>query len=263
MKRSDHRSSGSVLLAASLLLGCIASCTSPSRSSVILRTENGEVYGLSTESGILALGDAVGTAEQVEFRYHIGNGFFDDTANVERRGAELVVLRPASSRPNQARLAAYPARPGDKLWIEVPDGHGDSDLLVVQLFEQGRRGNLLVTEAGVPIESQARDMAGAGLFVKREGFLQLAGILNGIYTEEGRALGFIGVDRIAQVLPAGDPYFERRAFPRRADFEYGMPRFLDGERVIASGHTDPSLEAAEAPDAPPPDADPPVPGDDS
>jgi hypothetical protein len=154
---------------------------------------------------------------------------------VTRRDETLSVLTPYSSAPNQARLAASAAGLDDDLYIEAPHVHADPELIPVTLLGDGTLGDLIRVKDGRRLEDLARIYAGAGVFADREGFLQLVGILNGVFVAEAQALGFIGVGQIARVLSHDDPYFQRRALPRRADFEYGMPRQMEGEAVIASG----------------------------
>ena len=80
--------------------------------------------------------------------------------------------------------------------------------------------------------------------------MELVGVLNGVVCEELHAVAFIGLDEIADVLPRESNYFLRRVQPRRADFEYGIPRDFAGEKPFASDA--PRPETAPPPPAPKP-----------
>jgi hypothetical protein len=245
--------------AAAILLLAACRGPAPTESTVTLRTPAGAVFAVSTEGGLLAMSDVVGDSDQVPFRYYIGNGMFDDVANVVSRGKVFTILKPYSSRLNEARFARSPARPGEELFIESEGYQDVAILLPVDLYEEGRRGNLLVLHeeglleiygkrmaqqgdatpdlpAGVAdLDAFARRHAGSGVFVWRDEFMQMVGILNGVYCTSPPALAFVGIDEIAQVMPEPFQYFERQTLPKRADFEYGIPRDFEGERANASG----------------------------
>ncbi len=90
----------------------------------------------------------------------------------------------------------------------------------------------------MPKDGRAADLvtscAGAGVYAWRNGEMELVGVLNGVWCEELEALAFIGLDEIADVLPKESSFFARRALPKRADFEYGIPRDFAGEKAYAS-----------------------------
>jgi hypothetical protein len=211
----------------------------PPEALVDFRTQYGTVYGLSTERGILLLAEVLPEEqEELAFRYHIGNGFFDDIATVQQRGEVLSVLQPQSSRPNEVRFAGDPAHAEDELYFEVRDEDGDPDLLEALLLDAGKYGDLVVIDEEDSLEDRARQLTGAGLYAWRDGHMQLVGIGNGLYSVSPPALAFIGVHEMAYTFPAETTtYFDREARPRRADFEYGIPRDLAGERVFTSGMT--------------------------
>ena len=229
-----------------------AGCRGPAsiESTVEFQTGRGVVRGVSTEDGILALVETVFSTGELGFRYRAGNGFFDDVAKLERRNDTLAVLTPKSSRLNLARFAVYPAAKDERLFIEVrTSDHGD--LLACHLYEGGRQGDLLeLDEAGSEFDDIVRQYAGAGVFAWRDDTMQLVGVLNGVWCESPRALAFVGLDEIATLLPASSDYFSRKVLPRRADFEYGIPRSFEGERP----------ESADVPPAREPPADAAKPG---
>jgi hypothetical protein len=223
-----------------LALLTAVSCRGPAPigANVEFSTERGIVRGVSTEDGILALTDVVPPAGELRFRSRAGNGFFDDLAALERRGDALAVLRPRSSRPSQARFAAYPAGLDDRLFLEVL-GEDGPELLECRLLFGGARGDLLVPDeedlaAPAGVADLARRYAGSGVLVWRDETMELVGVLNGVYSEAPAALAFIGLDEMSTLLPAESSYFTRRAQVRRADFEYGTPRDFEGEKAPAS-----------------------------
>ena len=216
----------------------LAACHGPApvEANVEFQTERGVVRGVSTEAGILALVDVLPESGEISFRCRIGNSFFDDVADLVRRGDALALLSPRSSRPPLARFAAYPAALDDTLYVEVRTVspiEDVPDLLRAHLLEEGRRGDLLVLDEALSVDIAHR-YAGAGVFAFRDGSMELVGILNGVYLESPRALAFVGLDEMATLIPAESSYFERRPTVRRADFEYGVPRDFAGERSHAS-----------------------------
>ncbi len=242
---------GALLLAGPLLAS--AACRGPAsiESTVEFQTERGVVRGVSTEDGIFALVETVPSTGELSFRYRAGNGFFDDLARLERRNDVLALLAPQSSKLNLARLATYPAAKDERLYIEVRTAN-HSDLLACHLHDGGRQGDLLILdEQVVSFDEVVRHYAGCGVFAWRTGTMQLVGVLNGVWCEEPRALAFIGIDEMSTLLPASSDYFARKRLPRRADFEYGIPRSFDAERP-ESADTPPA--PTPAPSAAPPSA---------
>jgi hypothetical protein len=215
-------------------IALLAACRGPApiEATIDFQTERGIVRGVSTEDGLLALRDVVPESTPMQFRYRVGNGFFDDRARLVRQNDVLALLAPESSRPHLARCAGFPAARDDRLFIEVRDEEGP-ELLECRLLDEGRLGDLLVLDEG-ELEEVAHRFAGAGLFAWREGTMQLVGVLNGVYCEEPEALAFIGLDEMATLLPETSNYFVRRALPHRADFELGIPRDFEGERTRVS-----------------------------
>lgn len=246
------------LLAHRLLPGCVAllaaACQVPApiEANVEFQTERGIVRGVSTEDGLFALRELLPPSGELSFRYRTGNGFFDDRARLVRQSDLLALLEPLSSRPHQARFAIYPAAYDDRLFIEVRTADA-ADLLSCHLLDEGRRGDLVVLDEG-ELADVAQRYCGAGLFAWREGMLQLVGVLNGVYAEEPEALAFIGLDELATLLPATSNFFERRAQPYRADFEYGTPRDFEGEQPAVSDPP-PLGEESPAPASDPPRSD--------
>jgi len=239
-------------LAALLLLPTACHAPASIESTVEFETARGIVRGVATEDGVFALAEIVPVTGEVSFRCRTGNGFYDDVATLVRRNETLAVLTPKSSHLNLARFATHPAARDDRLFVEVR--HEDrADLLACHLLEEGQRGDLLVLDER---QHEFADIvvryAGAGVFVWREKTMQLVGMLNGVYCEDPKALAFVGLDEMATLLPATSDYFVRRELPRRADFEFGVPRSFAGERPAASGLT----PAGEAPPAATPPAPP-------
>src|SRR5262245_35123019 len=247
---------GALLLAGPLLAA--AACRGPAsiESTVEFQTERGVVRGVSTEDGVFALVETVPATGEVSFRCRTGNGFFDDVARLERRNDTLALLTPKSSRLNLARFAAYPAAKDERLYIETRTAN-HTDLLACHLYDGGRQGDLLILdEQTVAFDDIVRHYAGAGVFTWRSGTMQLVGILNGVWCDEPHALAFVGLDEIATLLPASSDYFARKVLPRRADFEYGIPRSFDAERPesadSAPARAPPAEAAKPGTPAPPP-----------
>lgn len=228
-----------------LPLALASACRGPRsvESSVEFQTERGVVRGVSTEDGVFALAETVPATGEVSFRYRVGNGLFDDVATLERKNDTLAVLSPKTSRPNMARFAAYPAARDESLFIEVRTAD-HTDLIRCHLLDDGHRGDLLeLDERRTEFDELIRHYVGVGVFAWRNSEMELVGILNGVYSADPRALAFIGIDEIATLLPATSNYFVRKVLPRRADFEYGVPRSFEGEKPAAS-------DLAPAPEAP-------------
>lgn len=242
------RLSPKLALAAAALVAAACHGPAPTISSVEFQTERGIVRGVSTEDGILALVDVVPSTGELSFRYHTGNGFFDDVARLDRKNDALAVMQPVTSRPSLARFGAYPAARDDTLYIEVNEGR-KPELVEFELFEGGQHGDLLVLKkkGGDPL-AIAQIYAGTGVYAWRNEEMELVGVLNGVVCEEMNAIAFIGLDEIADVLPRESNYFLRRVQPRRADFEYGIPRDFAGEKPFASDAPRPETP----PPAPPP-----------
>ncbi|MSR45495.1 MAG: hypothetical protein EXS13_00225 [Planctomycetes bacterium] len=219
---------------------------SPIEANVELATPRGMVRAVATEDGIVALRELIPEdGSMIQFRGRRQDGFYDDQARLLRRSDELALLAPVSSRPNLARLAAYPASFDDRLFIEVRTGD-HADLLECSLYDLGRRGDLLALEEG-ELRDLAQRYSGAGVFALREGMLQLVGVLNGVYCEQPELLAFVGLDELSMLLPETSDYFRRRALPRRSDFEFGIPRDFAGERPAAADAANDDPDAKVAP----------------
>jgi hypothetical protein len=231
-----RRSRIGALLISTVALLASAACRGPEsiESTVEFQTEHGVVRGVSTEDGVFTLVEAVPVTGEVGFRCRTGHGFFDDVALLVRRNDSLAVLAPKSSRPNLARFAGYPAGRDERLYLEVRTAdHGD--LLACHLHDGGRMGDLLVLDEGtIEFDDVVRQYAGTGVFAWRDGTMQLVGILNGVWCDDPHALAFVGLDEMSTLLPASSEYFARKVLPRRADFEYGVPRSFEGERPEAA-----------------------------
>jgi len=240
-----------------------AACHGPAgprsiQSTVEFQTERGIVRGVSTEEGIYALAEIVPPTGEISFRFRAGNNFFDDVATLQRQNDSIALFAARSSRPNQARFAAYPAARDEKMFLEVrTDGH--TDILACHLLDDGIRGDFIaLDEKRLELADLAHRFAGAPVFAWRDGAMQLVGMLNGVYCEEPRALAFIGLDEMATLMPVESSFFTRRILPHRADFEYGTPRDFEGETTPVS---DPSTAIEHDAPAEPPPPPPPTPID--
>ncbi|MBM4015042.1 MAG: hypothetical protein FJ293_08770 [Planctomycetes bacterium] len=238
MNRPANRSSaaalrrhGGALLGALLCAACRA--PTPVEANVEIATPRGIVRAVHTEDGIVALKELLppdGTT--LTFRGRRNAGFFDDEARLLRASDEVALLAPVSSRPSAARFGRYPAAAGERLFVEVRTGD-HADLLECHLLDQGARGDLLTLHEGELLDVAQR-YCGAGVFAWRGGMLELVGMLNGVVSTAPPALAFIGLDELTVLLPETADYFRRRALPRRADFEFGIPRDFIGEQPAAA-----------------------------
>jgi len=219
-----------------LPLALAAACRGPEsiESTVEFQTERGVVRAVSTEDGLFALVETVPATGEVTFRYRVGNGLFDDIATLERKNDALAVLSPKTSRPNMARFAAFPAARGESLFLEVRTGD-HSDLIRCHLLDDGRRGDLLeLDERILEFDDIIHHYVGVGVFAFRNGSMELVGILNSVYSADPPTLAFIKLNEMATLLLATSNYFTRKVQPKRADFEFGVPRSFEGERPAAS-----------------------------
>ncbi len=248
-----HRPSALLL---TLLLAACGSLPVPQETLVEFQTEAGLRYGTSTEGGLLVLSELLDEKEQVPFRYRVGNGFFDDVATVVTRGDHLSVLSPVSSQLNQARFARSPVLPDEPVLLESRSEEGEPEFIPLRLYRGGAFGDLLIDEEEDRTAAElAAAHSGAGVFVERDGFLQLVGIVNGVYVPAHNSLAFISADALSDVLPNAATFLERIALPMRADFEYGVPREFQGERPHASGVQVSNQADSEADSTPPPALD--------
>jgi hypothetical protein len=218
---------------AAALLAVACTAPTPIEANVEIATARGVVRAVHTEDGIVALKELVppdGTT--ITFRGRHDAGIFDDEALLLRATDEVALLAPISSRPNAARFGRYPAAAGERLFVEVRTGD-HPDLLECRLLDDGARGDLIALVEGEMLDVATR-YCGAGVFAWREGTLELVGMLNGVVTLEPAALAFIGLDEMTVLLPGTSNYFQRRALPRRADFEFGIPRDFAGEKPAAA-----------------------------
>jgi len=220
------------LLAACLLLA--AGCATPPSSHFVrlwpLGRSGEPIVGLSTEDGILVLAVPhydVGDVFSMQFPY--GNSGLFDYGTLDHLNDDLAVIRPIYARLLEGRLATEPLRPHETLYLALRDEQDQQVMTIVDLWKDGRYGDYIVLPGEDEPQARARDLAGSGLYVQRDGRWQIIGMMAGITARldedaaQDAGMGFIGLVELVRVLPDRIDYFERDIKPLRPDFEFGVP----------------------------------------
>lgn len=244
-----------VLLALALAAGC---ATPPPQHFTRLWPEGGTgtpIVGTSTEDGVVLLARpewSVGDLVEIQFPY--GNSLVVDKGRVDRLNDTLAVVRPLTARLREGRFAAELPLPEEPLYVALRDGLDEPLLAEGLVWREGTYGDwLLLPETDA--EQVARDYAGTGVYVQRSGRWELVGLLAGLLAHDEsdprdeQALGFVGLDELARILPDRLDYFTRDIQPLRPDFEFGVP-LQPGDIVIE----DPAAAGAPPAEAAPPPA---------
>ncbi len=218
------------------LLVAPLACRAPRHPQSLIRfeTARGVELGFSSEYGIFALAETFAGETELPFLYEIGNGSFEDVASVQIDGELLKMARARSSRPSEVRLAERPAQSAETLFLEIRPAPKEPQLIEGRLYNSGQSGDLLEI-FDQDVEEIARRWRGAPVHVLRNGHYQVIGMLNGLYCRRPDLLTFIGLDELYLMTPQATTYLDRRALPRRADFEYGIPRDIDHEISYGAG----------------------------
>lgn len=233
-----------------LLLAVLAACSAPPSHMTRLwpAGETGEpLLGLSTEAGVLLLADPrhrVGDLFDIQFP--VGNSVVREWGRLDRMNDDLAVVVPLTARLLEGRLASSVPAPHEQLYLALRDDRDDPRMVPVRRWRGGEYGNLI--EAPGDPEALLSRWAGAGLYVKRDGRWEIAGMLGGLLgTVDGEArpgVGFVGLLEIARIFPYRDDYHEQDVRPLRPDIEYGVP-LQPGDIVL------PPASAGSQPPAPP------------
>jgi len=217
------------LVAALLLLGIGAGCTSPPSHLTRLWPggRTGEpLLGLSTEFGIVLLTEPhyrVGDVFEVHFPF--GNSVVRDWARIDRINDTLSIAVPITANVLEGRIATELPRPEEPVYLAMRDEDDEPVMEAVEPWRGGRHGDYVVVP-GHDAEDVAEEYAGAGLYVLRRDRWQIVGILAGITARDDRddaGLGYIGLLDMAMILPDPIDYFEHDIPALRPDFEFGVP----------------------------------------
>jgi len=217
-----------VTLSAALLL--LAACSStPSHMTRLWpygRTGD-PLLGLAVRDAVLVLArPTFRVDDRFEIQFPVGNSTVTDVGYIARVNNDLAVVRPFTARLAPARLAETLPADHEQLYLALRDERDKPLLVEVERWESGVHGDYIVLD-GYDAAEVARDWAGVGLYIKRNGRWRVVGMLAGITSEipgSGElALGYIGLLEIARILPDEQNYFDRDDRPLRPDFEHGVP----------------------------------------
>lgn len=196
--------------------------------------------------------------DRFEIQFPVGNSTVTDVGYVVRVNNDLAVVRPFTARLAPARLAETLPADHEQLYLALRDEHDEPVLEEVERWQGGIHGDYIVLDGrdAAEVAEIAREWAGAGLYVQRNGRWRAVGLLAGITVEmpgSGElALGYIGLLEIARILPDEQDYFERDERPLRPDFEHGVP-LQPGDLNLPP---DPNAPGAAPPLEPAPEAEP-------
>jgi hypothetical protein len=213
-----------------LLLACLAACsTTPSHLTRLWPAgqSGAPTLGLSTEGGVVMLADpAYRVGDLFDIQFPVGNSFVREWGRLDRLNEDLAVVVPLTARLLRGRLATSLPKDDEPLYLALRDADDEPDMLEVERWHGGQRGSFIVVP-GRDAERLARDYAGAGLYVERDGRWEIAGMLAGLVArDEGSdqlALGYVDLLEMARVLPVDVDYFEQDVTPLRPDIEFGVP----------------------------------------
>jgi hypothetical protein len=188
------------------------------------------ILGLSTEDGILILaehGQAVG--DRFRLQFPVGNSVVQDWAVMDRRNDDLAIVRPITSRLHEGRFATVVPAASEVFYLALRDDDDKPVMVEVDRWHNGMNGAFLAPIDNEP-ERMAREWAGTGLYVERDGRWEIVGILAGITArmlngslEGDVGMGYLDLAEISRLLPDQIDYFEHPILPPRPDFEFGVP----------------------------------------
>lgn len=222
-----------------LTLLCAVGCHTPTPNDLVLLEIPGQSrFALSTEDGILALAgdELVGEIPAVQFWK--GREIRDDLERIQQT-QDLVLFKPKTARMTNSTFAAEDIHPDEMVYIQVINDDFERLPFVreARWYHDGEFGDLLALEGWfADPEGLATTFAGAGVYVKRKGVYEIAGILCGTVATNpnpsffGRLFGpslllpFMRLDQIAPVLPQNSEFFNRGPRTFRPDFEHGLDR---------------------------------------
>ncbi len=232
-----------LLAALALLLACGA-CRSPVPPANHLTRlwpvgETGTpLLGVSTEDGIVMLSDpqyTVGDVFDIQFPY--GNSMVRDRGVVDRLNDNVAVVRPLSARLLEGRFSDRPPMAADALFLALRSDADEVDFAPVKLWGDGAYGDWITFPEGTldwfsgseDLAEVARTRAGSGVYRRTDTQrMVIVGLLSGFTaslgeTPDAQAMGYIGLEELARILPDSIPYYKHWEPPLRPDFEYGVP----------------------------------------
>jgi hypothetical protein len=234
------------LACAAALGAALSSCNAPNSHFTRLWPdgESGDpIIGLSTEDGVLVLATPdIEVGKQYEIQFPVGNSFVRDWGRVDRLNDTFAVVRPITARLHEGRIATSLPGPGEQIYLALRDDMDEQEIEEVERWRDGEAGDWVVLP-GFDAEEVARDWRGAGLYVDRDGRWQIVGMLAGLTAWDESdpdevALGFVGLQEMARILPDRLFYLEHDVRPLRPDFEFGVPLQpgdIDLEKVQEKG----------------------------
>jgi len=196
------------------------------------------LLGLSTEDGIVMLSDptyAVGDIFEIQFPY--GNSMVRDRGIVDRLNDNVAVVHPLSARLLEGRFSSRPPDFEDELFLALRDDADEIAFAPVDLWAEGAYGDWITFPDGslswlTGTEDPAviaKTWAGAGIYRMAEhDRMVIVGLLSGFTASLGegtppRAMGYVGLEELARILPDRIQYYKHWEPPLRPDFEYGVP----------------------------------------
>ncbi|MCB9899240.1 MAG: hypothetical protein H6825_14640 [Planctomycetes bacterium] len=245
-------------LAAGLLAAASVACVAPPEHFTRLwpgGRSGAPVLGLSTEEGVIVLGEpqyAVGDVFEIQFP--IGNSVVSAHGSIVRLNEELALVEPADAILREGRFAdGLPDFATEDVFVALRDEDDRPVMRPVTLWHDGTFGDWVVIDDIGDADAFARDHAGVGLYVYRQRYWQIVGMLAGITArspdldDDDVGLGYISLLEMARLLPDRIDYFEHGVKPLRPDFEFGVP-LQPGDVDLPEPQPDPS--AAPPSDAP-------------
>jgi hypothetical protein len=238
---------------AALLLLTVAACSAPPSHFTRLwpKDATGEpLIGLSTEEGVVMVRtDGFAVGDLLEIQFPVGNSLVRDWGRVDRLNESLMVVQPLTARLQRGRLAQSFPKPEEQLYLALRDDEDEPLMQPVEHWRDGAYGDWIVMQGHDPLDIALR-YQGTGVYVQRSGRWEIVGLLAGLTAYEGPepqgelALGFIGLEELARILPQRTNYFEYDIKPLRPDFEFGVP--------LQPGDIDLPTSEPPAPPTPPP-----------
>lgn len=216
-----------------ILTLALAACASPPSHFTRIWPEGDTgvpLHGLSTEDGVLILADPhLAVGDRFRFQFPVGNSVVEDWAVLDRRNDDLAILRPLTSRLHEGRFATVAPTPDEPFYLALRTPEDEAQMVEVERWHGGQYGAFIEPWDSDP-RRMARDWAGAGLYVERDGRWEIVGILAGLTArpliredDDDLGLGYLDLSEISRLLPDQVDFFEHPILPPRADFEYGMP----------------------------------------
>lgn len=242
------------MLRALLLALIVTACAGPTSHFTRLWREGqtgAPIIGLSTEDGVLILAEtSLAVGDRFRLQFPVGNSLVEDWAVLDRRNDDLAIVRPLSSRLHEGRFATTVPTADESFYLALRDRNDELEMVEVERWHEGLYGAFLAPFDDQP-RHMAREWAGAGIYVERDGRWEIVGILAGLTArllisedEDDLGLGYLDLAEISRLLPDQIDFFEHPILPPRPDFEFGVP-LQEGDIDIEELLAERSHEAAE------------------